>query len=191
MGKWSTTHNIPSFRKTTTPFNAIELQMEGWTGGRDKVDCTKDWGREWHYWHYTYSAGWCLGPQNYLKSKVQDDVHLLDMQRGWCWGGQPGPWDVASTRDAAGWRSPHHEWTTPQKSPHTPWLREKHLTSSKPKSTFESTCAWQSAVAAELSLLVGERFEEEGPSFRQQRLFDSTALRNVAEGSQHILSSRI
>ena len=91
MGKWSTTHNIPSFRKTTTPFNAIELQMEGWTGGRDKVDCTKDWGREWHYWHYTYSAGWCLGPQNYLKSKVQDDVHLLDMQRGWCWVGSQGP----------------------------------------------------------------------------------------------------
>lgn len=171
MGKRSTTHNIPSFRKTTTPFNAIELQMEGWTGGRDKVDCTKDWGREWHYWHYTYSAGWCLGPQNYLKSTVQDDVHLLDMQRGWCWGAARAL-GCCINSGCCRMTISTPRMDNPSKNQlasHTPWLREKHLTSSKPNSTFESTCAWQSAVAEELSLVVGERFEEEGPSFRQQK----------------------
>lgn len=163
MGKWSTTHNIPSFRKTTTPFNAIELQMEGWTGGRDKVDCTKDWGREWHYWHYTYSAG-----RTAELSKVNSPR--------WCsssWyaarmmlGGQPQPWGCCRmTISTPRMDNPSKN----QLASHTPWLREKHLTSSKPNSTFESTCAWQSAVAEELSLVVGERFEEEGPSFRQQK----------------------
>jgi len=112
-----------------------------------------------------------VGPQNYLKSTVQDDVHLLDMQRVWCWGGSQGPGMLHQLRMLPDddLHAANGQPLKNQLASRTPWLREKHLTSSKPKSTFESTCAWQSAVAEELSLVVGERFEEEGPSFRQQK----------------------